>query len=301
MRAWIAENATALGGLCPCLPGPGASGDGGSGGAKRASASMGALGSKGSTPPQLWEARAARRNTMRRIGIFGGAFNPIHIGHEAIARAFARRALLSELCIIPTGVPYHKDAPDLAPAVDRVAMCQIAAKSIPGAWVSDAEIRRTGPTYTIDTLDLFERRFPNEELWLLIGSDSLSQLHTWKDNECILRKANLAIAARGAVDWGKIVPSGERRRNFERALESGRRVLGGEDERSALAAQTRPIYERAVILDIAPIEASSTAARQSIRQGMDGMGLLNPAVAQYIKDRGLYAAGEAPDRPPARR
>ena len=107
---------------------------------------------------------------MNRIAIFGGTFNPIHNGHLHIAQQFQKQLRAQRVLFIPTFVPPHKRAPDLAPAEDRLEMCRLACEGTPFE-VSDLEIRRGGPSYTAETLLALKREYPDAELCFLTGED----------------------------------------------------------------------------------------------------------------------------------
>ena len=132
---------------------------------------------------------------MPRIGLFGGTFDPIHNGHLHIARSFADELDLESVILLPAGAPYHKTAPRTA-ARHRLAMAEIAAQADSRLAVSDCDIVRQGATYTHDTVQIFRQHFPAAELWLLIGMDSLLQLHTWHRWQNLVRQCRIAAAPR---------------------------------------------------------------------------------------------------------
>ena len=132
---------------------------------------------------------------MPRIGLFGGTFDPIHNGHLHIARSFADELDLESVILLPAGDPYHKTAPRTA-AHHRLAMAEIAAQADSRLAVSDCDIVRQGATYTHDTVQIFRQHFPAAELWLLIGMDSLLQLHTWHRWQNLVRQCRIAAAPR---------------------------------------------------------------------------------------------------------
>ena len=115
---------------------------------------------------------------MKNIGLFGGTFDPIHNGHLHIARAFADEIGFDRR--LPAGGdPYHKDS-TRTPAQERLNMVELAIADEPKFAASDCDIVRDGATYTFDTVQIFRQQFPGAQLWWLMGSDSLMQLHTWK-------------------------------------------------------------------------------------------------------------------------
>jgi nicotinate-nucleotide adenylyltransferase len=135
----------------------------------------------------------------RRIGMFGGAFDPPHDAHVALARAAVEQLGLDELRIFPTGQAWHK-ARALSAAGHRLAMAKLAFAAVPKAVVDDRELGRNGPTYTVDTLRELRAGAPDAQLLLVIGADQAEALHTWRDSADIARLATLAVAARARPD-----------------------------------------------------------------------------------------------------
>ena len=128
-----------------------------------------------------------------RLGVFGGAFDPPHLAHVALARAAVEQLRLDELRVLPTGQAWHK-ARSLSAAEDRLAMAREAFGQVPRAVVDDRELRRAGPTYTIDTLRQLKAEFPQAQLMLVIGADQAEALHSWRECEQILKLATVAVA-----------------------------------------------------------------------------------------------------------
>jgi len=113
----------------------------------------------------------------RRVGLFGGAFDPPHAAHVALARAAVEQLQLDRLHIAPTGVAWHKPLV-LSAAADRLAMCRLAFGDLPGIVIDARELRRDGPSYTIDTLTELRAEYPQAELFLQIGADQAAAFHT---------------------------------------------------------------------------------------------------------------------------
>jgi nicotinate-nucleotide adenylyltransferase len=134
-------------------------------------------------------------STPRRIGIFGGSFDPPHLAHVALARAAVAQLGLDELRVLPTGQAWHK-ARELSAAHHRLAMAREAFRDVPHAVVDDRELRRSGPTYTVDTLRELRAEAPGAELLLVIGADQAEALHAWHESAAIMGLATLAVAAR---------------------------------------------------------------------------------------------------------
>ena len=133
---------------------------------------------------------------LKRIGVFGGSFDPPHIGHLVIAE-MARRALkLDAVYLVPAYQPPHKEGSHASTAHDRLAMTKLSVQGNGKLKVSDLELRRKGISYTVDTVRAFRKRFPSSELFLIIGSDSLRQFHSWKSPAEILAEVSLIVYRR---------------------------------------------------------------------------------------------------------
>ena len=190
--------------------------------------------------------------------MFGGAFDPPHVGHVALARAAVEQLALDELRVFPTGQAWHK-ARDLSPAADRLAMARLAFSEVPQTIVDGRELQRAGPTYTVDTLRELQREFPGAVLLLVIGADQAEALHSWRENGEIARIATISIAARarpvnaGAIFDPSRLPPGPR----------------------------EPV-------ELPPMPVSSTEIRRRAAAGEDISQLVPAPVARYIDKHHLY-------------
>jgi len=199
---------------------------------------------------------------MPRIGLFGGTFDPIHNGHLHIARSFTDELDLESVILLPAGDPYHKTAPRTA-AHHRLAMAEIAAQADSRLAVSDCDIVRQGATYTHDTVQIFRQHFPAAELWLLIGMDSLLQLHTWHRWQNLVRQCRIAAAPRPGSSLAQApVPL---QTWLAEALPQG----------------------RLHILQAEPLPISSSQIRQQLAAEHTSPDL-PPAVLDYIRQHQLY-------------
>lgn len=199
---------------------------------------------------------------MKKIGIFGGTFNPIHRGHVWLAEEFSRRLSLDHLLLIPTKQPTHKQAVELAAAEHRLAMCRLAAQPL-GFSVSDTEITRETDSYTVLTLRELKQEFPDDDFYLLMGEDMFLTLEQWREPEAIFSMAALCVSPRSSD------PDSLRRlTEYARRLEG----LGG----------------RCFLLDIPYLPVSSTKVRQTIRHGGDLREWVPDVVADYIAAHHLY-------------
>lgn len=139
-----------------------------------------------------------------RIGILGGTFNPIHIGHLILAEEAREKLQLDKIIFIPTYLPAHKNNSDIAAAGDRYRMIKLAIKKNIYFSVSDIEIKRNGLSYTIDTLKEFKKIYPKDELYFIIGSDLLKYLDDWKDLPEIINMVKFIVATRPGYPLEKI-------------------------------------------------------------------------------------------------
>ena len=137
--------------------------------------------------------------TARRLGLFGGTFNPVHEGHLQIARDAKRAAELDEVMFIPCATPPHKTPTWLASGEDRLNMLTLALENEPAFTVNDLELDREGPSYSIDTVRAIRAAHPEDALTFIIGSDSLVELHLWKDIEALHPKQFLSQSRKCGV------------------------------------------------------------------------------------------------------
>lgn len=199
---------------------------------------------------------------MKKIAIFGGTFNPIHLGHIRLAMAFQERFQFDKVLLIPTEIPPHKQAPDLAPDKHRYQMCRLAVKDDPCFEVSDIELKRKTKSYTYDTLKRLKSVYEDAEFFLIMGSDMFLTFMQWYRAAEMLSMVTLLTAAREPDEMEMLV-------QCQRKLEQ----KGG----------------KSFILDVAPMVISSTEVRERIRSGKSLTGYLDENVIQYIYEHGLYA------------
>ncbi len=133
---------------------------------------------------------------MAAIGIMGGTFNPIHIGHIKIAKAAYTQYHLDEIWFMPNHVPAYKPEDIILSGEDRLAMVELAIKDIPNFRASDFELKREGNTYTAETLELLKQKYPKDTFYFIMGADSLYQFDKWKNAEKIPEYAVLLVAPR---------------------------------------------------------------------------------------------------------
>lgn len=138
-------------------------------------------------------------NQLRRIGLFGGSFDPVHCEHIRMAELARKKCGLDAVFFIPARHAPHKRTAQPAPARHRAAMLALALRGRPGLFADPYEIRRPGTTYTYQTVRHFARRFPGARLFFIMGSDSFKELHTWVRHEDILARCELIVVERTPV------------------------------------------------------------------------------------------------------
>lgn len=139
-----------------------------------------------------------------KIGILGGTFNPIHIGHLILAEETREKLGLDKVIFVPAYLPPHKDSSDIIAAVDRCRLVKLAIAANKYFSVSDIEIKRDGRSYTIDTLKEFKKMYSDDELYFIIGSDLLNYLDDWKDLAEIIKMVKFIVATRPGYPLEKI-------------------------------------------------------------------------------------------------
>jgi nicotinate-nucleotide adenylyltransferase len=213
-----------------------------------------------------------------RLGILGGTFDPVHVGHLAMARAALAGARLERILMIPCNQPPHKDRPAITDPYLRLGMLALLVPEEPLLTVSTVELRRGGVSFTVDTLRELGELHPGSDLFLVVGSDSFAEMTIWRANEEILSRAAVIVLLRPGID--------------EAALRSGLVP----DLSSILRPAGAPWPERlegnlplAGIVDMEPVDVSSTEIRRRVTAGSSIEGLVPPAVSEFIKRQELYA------------
>lgn len=204
---------------------------------------------------------------MKRIGLFGGSFDPVHNAHVALAREALEGFKLHEVRWIPAGQPWQK-ARRLAPAPHREAMVRLAIQGEPGFVLDTTEIKRRGPSYTLDTVRELQARAEHADVdeWLLIiGQDQYAALHTWRDWRELLTRVTLAVANRPGL-----LPS--------------------------VNAEVLRTPHRTVALEM--MDVSSTQVRECVARGQGVEQLVPAEVARYIEEHGLYQPNPTEICPP---
>jgi len=200
---------------------------------------------------------------VKRFGIFGGAFDPPHRAHRVLAETALAQLALDVLFVLPTGQAWHKNHP-LTPATHRLAMARLAFADLPQVQVDDRETRRSGPTYTYDTLLALQQDHLNAQWFLVIGADQAAAFTSWHRWQDILQLASLVVAERPA------------------------------DAQSATGAVSLQ-WHNALPVDVQRLAmpmlaVSATQIRQNFAHDVQTATWLDPKVADYIRQHHLYTA-----------
>jgi nicotinate-nucleotide adenylyltransferase len=209
--------------------------------------------------------RWRRAGSSLRLGILGGTFNPPHLAHLVCAQEAHRELALDRVLLIPASIPPHKPVEQEPGAEHRLQMCRLAVGDDERFQVSDVELRREGPSYTVDTLAVLSSQAPTDELVLILGGDIAAGLPEWNSPERVLELATVAIARRRGTTRGAI----------EQALG---RLRGG---------------DRAQFFAMPRIGISSTMLRRRIAAGQPIRYFVPDQVEAYIQRHGLYSPDAA--------
>jgi nicotinate-nucleotide adenylyltransferase len=208
-----------------------------------------------------------------RIGVFGGTFDPVHLGHLIVAEQCREQARLGRVLFIPAWKPPHKLDQELTPFHHRVEMLHLALAGNPAFQVDELEHHRPGPSYTVDTLEELHRRHPGDELFLIIGADCLPDLPHWREPARIMAQASLVVAARPG--WA---------------------LWSAEQIRSALRLPP-DVPLRAEVVHVPLIDDASRDLRRRVADGRSIRYLVPRAVECYIQNRHLYQPAGNPPKP----
>lgn len=196
-----------------------------------------------------------------RIGVFGGTFDPIHIGHLILAAEARHQLELDQIVLAPAGDPPHKPDSPISPLNHRLAMCRLAVADDNEISISLIDAERPGPHYTSDMMRLFRKRIrPEAQLYFLMGLDSLRDLPTWHEPEWLVHNCRLAALRRHDVeiDW------------------------------KGLEEKLPGVRERVVVLDMPELDIASSSLRERVRTGQPIRYQVTREVELYIREQGLY-------------
>lgn len=197
-----------------------------------------------------------------KTGIYGGSFNPVHNGHIHLARSVMNELELDRIFFVPSRISPHRSSEEYVSGEDRLEMLRLACGEQNGFYVSDYELCRDRISYSVYTVEHFCRHFPQDEIFLLIGSDMLLSFDSWYRFEDILRSASLAAVSRRSGDHAELYAKAE--------------------ELSA--------YGKVFVCSAPAVEISSTEIRKKIVKNENMSCYLPENVVQYIRSKGLYGS-----------
>jgi len=189
-----------------------------------------------------------------RIGILGGTFDPLHIGHLIVAQEVQEKLKLDRIFFIPTSLPPHKKKVKISSSVHRLRMVQLAAQANPNFKVLDLELKRKGHSYTVDTLRILGKKYPQTKFVLILGLDNLNHIHTWKKPEEIFRLSQVIFISRPGATFNK----------------------------------ANKWLKQSKFLEVKEIEISSTDIRERVRKRKSIRYMVPEEVLKYIKKHNLY-------------
>lgn len=216
------------------------------------------------------------------IGLFGGTFNPIHVGHLRAAEEVREAQALDEIRFMPAALPPHKEADGLATARDRVRMVELAVADVPGFRVFDLELDRPGPSYSVDSLRAVRAEVgADARLVFIIGLDAFREFHTWKEHAEIFGLVDIVVVTR---------PPWPERLSLEEIPLAARGTFGYDPASEAFRHESGHVLtlQRITALDI-----SAAAIRDRVATHRSIRFLVPSAVESYIAKRGLYRQGDS--------
>lgn len=218
-----------------------------------------------------------------RIGLFGGTFDPIHLGHVRAAREVLERFSLDKILFIPSFIPPHKERSGIAPARDRLRMVELACAGEPRFAASSVEVDAGGRSYSILTLERIRGLHPGALIFFILGADAFLEIGTWREHERVLEESLFIVMTRPGTrleEAAEVVGAPLRKRICA--------VADGETVDEAFAGD-----HRIFLLPIRALDVSSTEVRRRVRAGKTVAGLVPDAVRDYIRSHGLYKEREA--------
>jgi nicotinate-nucleotide adenylyltransferase len=219
-----------------------------------------------------------------RIGLFGGTFDPIHIGHLRAASEVREGFDLDQIFFIPAASPPHKTFGRVTDAADRLKMVELSVSDHSGFTVLDVELKRSGPSYTIDTIyHLKKSQSKNCEIFFILGLDAFLEIDTWKSYQELLKQVAFIVITRPILDGKDLSSSWKMLEDFLKSKISDDYKFCD----SSFCFQhpkARPIY----IFDVTSLDISATRIRELVNKGASISFLVTEKVENYIKTRGLY-------------
>jgi len=213
-------------------------------------------------------------------GLFGGTFNPLHNGHIQVISHVKKTFAIDRIHLIPCGIPPHKPFQNLAPGQDRFEMIENTLRAFPGLCVSDLELRRSGPSFTIDTIRQFlDKALPETEPYFILGTDAFFDMGTWKQPMDIFKKINIILMTR----------AGEKKASGEIAAFLAFQVSRAYEFDHASMRFHHPELKSVHICRTPEIKISSTLVRNRIKRNQSIHSLVPGPVEDIIIKKGLYS------------
>lgn len=197
-----------------------------------------------------------------KIGIMGGTFNPIHIGHLTLGQWAMNELNLDEVWFIPTGISYQKEKLQVLPGEERLHMTELAIADNVAFKCLDMEVKREGYTYSYETMEQLKRQYPEDTFYFIVGADCLFAIENWKYPEKIFESCILAAAIRGKASLGEM-----------------------EKKKTQLEAR---FNGKVVLFPFSKLEISSTEIRSRVHEGKSIEHMVPEKVKKYIEEKGFY-------------
>jgi nicotinate-nucleotide adenylyltransferase len=212
-----------------------------------------------------------------KIGLLGGTFNPIHLGHLRVAEEIREILALDRIYFIPSAMPPHKDSSDIASPADRLKMVELATGENPFFEICDIEIKRGGPSYTIHTLEYFSSKFHEFEIYFIVGTELFSEIHTWKKYKRLFELSNFAIITRPGFPHSTSIPL---------ALRDDFRYY--KNQENVIFYTHKGSTKTLALVEIEGIQVSSTRIRDLINKNISIKYLVPKEVEAYILENKIY-------------
>ena len=221
---------------------------------------------------------------LKRIGLFGGTFNPIHMGHVQVVRKTKEEFDLDKIFLIPSALPPHKETAKIIDALDRIEMIRLAFLDNPDFVVSDVELKRSGFSYTIDTVRHFKSIFPeNTELYFIVGLDAFLEVDTWKSYKDLFLLISFIVISRTTTGQSDTVLLWKNLGNFIKSKISNRYKHS-----VSRSCYIHDVKQPVFLFEVTPVDISSTEIRERIRKGHTIKSLVPEIVEDLITTKGLY-------------
>jgi len=222
---------------------------------------------------------------LEYIGLFGGTFNPIHLGHVQVVQEVKKGFGLGKIFIIPSALPPHKERDGLVGAGDRIEMIRLAFSNHPDFAVSDVELKRSGPSYTIDTVRHFKSILAEDtELYLIMGLDAFLEIDTWKSYKDLFLMIPFIVMSRSTVGEDGTVFGWKPVEDYLKSrISEGYNISTSQS--SYIHEEKRPVF----VFDVTPVDISSTKIRKLVKRKSTIKSLVPELVEDFIKTKGLYS------------